>query len=338
MNEEELQGYLDLPTQTIRKYLLAILARPFPEPGQRQEAFNPVETLLCYGLFELLNPHRYGGGNIDQVPDAAKALALFFRRTAGSITNKMLNLDGSRTHSSRLEPLLYATLAEQPDRYASLYHAILSAARDISIGENALPDFLQRLGENAKHDELLGQYELPSSSQHLLREARVQIELERVDQAFRLGDRLTEKLMERRVRLVQHYFASDVLRNCGYTCVFCGFSPHTLLKSGSSLLRASHIKPWAVSNEREKVDMRNGLAACPMHDAAFDQGYIAVGDFYGVLRSGILQESIMKDQGVRPYFTDLLSETLLLPANAQRPLSDHLEYHLQHIFRVDASS
>src|SRR5260370_14788967 len=122
MNEEELQGYLDLPTQTIRKYLLAILARPFPEPGQRQEAFNPVETLLCYGLFELLNPHRYGGGNIDQVPDAAKALALFFRRTAGSITNKMLHLDGSRTHSSRVEPLLYTTLAEQPDRFSSLYH------------------------------------------------------------------------------------------------------------------------------------------------------------------------------------------------------------------------
>jgi hypothetical protein len=119
------------------------------------------------------NPHRYGGGNIDQVPDAVKSLALFFRRTAGSITNKMLNLDGSRSHSSRLEPLLYATLAEQPDLYASLYHAILSTARDISLGENALPDFLHGLGENAKRGELLGQYELPSSSQHLLREAGV---------------------------------------------------------------------------------------------------------------------------------------------------------------------
>jgi predicted restriction endonuclease len=44
--------------------------------------------------------------------------------------------------------------------------------------------------------------------------------------------------------------------------------------------------------------MRNGLAACPIHDAAFDQGYIAVGDFYGVLRSEILQESIVKHPGI----------------------------------------
>ena len=257
-DEKDLQTYLNLSEQVIRQNLLALLARPFPQPGRRQEPFNPVEILLCYGLFEQVNPHRYGGGNIEQVPNIVKALAVFFRRTPGSITSKMLNLDGSRSHGSRLEPLLYATLADHPDLYASLYRKILHVAREISIGQEMLPDFLQALGKASESEVLLGQYELPASSHQLLQEARAQIELERVDQTFQLGDRLTEKLVEQKVRLVQHYFASDVLRNCGYACVFCGFAPHTLLQSGSGLLRASHIKPWAVSNAQETSMRRFG--------------------------------------------------------------------------------
>lgn len=108
--KRDLQTYLNLSEATTRQNLLAILARPLPQPGQRQEPFNPVEILLCYGLFERVNPHRYGGGNIRQAPEVVKTLADFFRRTPGSITSKMLNLDGSRSHGSRLEPLLYATL------------------------------------------------------------------------------------------------------------------------------------------------------------------------------------------------------------------------------------
>ena len=41
----------------------------------RQEPFLPVETLLSYGLFFLLDPHRFGGGNIDRVPPEVKVLA-----------------------------------------------------------------------------------------------------------------------------------------------------------------------------------------------------------------------------------------------------------------------
>ncbi len=41
-----------------------MLARDPPAPGKRQVPFNAVETLLCYGLFSLVDPHRYGGANI----------------------------------------------------------------------------------------------------------------------------------------------------------------------------------------------------------------------------------------------------------------------------------
>jgi len=47
-------------------------------------------------------------------------LATLFRRTPGSITSKMLNLDGSHQHSAREEPLLFAYLASQPERYIAL--------------------------------------------------------------------------------------------------------------------------------------------------------------------------------------------------------------------------
>lgn len=111
MAEATLQEYLDLSPEQIRIQLMAILGRVLPLPGKRQESFNAVETLLCYGLFSLVDPHHYGGANIDRVPAIVGTLATFFRRTPGSITSKMLNLDGSRQHSAREEPLLFAYLA-----------------------------------------------------------------------------------------------------------------------------------------------------------------------------------------------------------------------------------
>lgn len=83
--------------------------------------------------------------------------------------------------------------------------------------------------------------------------------------------------------------------------------------------------------------MRNGLAACPMHDAAFDQGYLTVDNSYTVVRSAILGESVARDQGVSPYFADLLSSTLILPAHARRPSTHYLDYHRRSIFRKDTS-
>jgi putative restriction endonuclease len=67
--ENELKQYLELSPQVIRENLVAIQARLFPNPGQRQEPFNAVETLLCYGLFQVVNPHGYGGSNKDKMPE-----------------------------------------------------------------------------------------------------------------------------------------------------------------------------------------------------------------------------------------------------------------------------
>ena len=45
--------------------------------------------------------------------------------------------------------------------------------------------------------------------------------------------------------------------------------------SNPKFLIASHIKPWADSENNEKLDADNGFLLCPNHDALFDSGYIS---------------------------------------------------------------
>jgi putative restriction endonuclease len=325
-----LQNYLDLSREAIQRQLVEISSRQPAVSGQRQGPFNAVETLLCYGLFTLCDPHKYGGSNIHTVPPAVTALATFFRRTPGSITSKMLNLDGSRAHSAREEPLLFATLAAEPHLYHTLYTLILQTARDLPILEQVLPDFLSSLSLSHASEELLGQEDLPTSSGVLL--ADVEEEMKQIEDTFSLSERLTEKLAERKIRLAQHRFAKDVLANCTYQCVFCGFEPRSLLTT-SSLLRASHIKPWVVSTPHERVDVQNGLAACPLHDVAFDQGYLTVSKELHIYRASLLQESAAKDYRADIYFGQILFESLSLSTQAKKPDARYLRFHRENIFK-----
>ena len=41
---------------------------------------------------------------------------------------------------------------------------------------------------------------------------------------------------------------------------------------------ASHIKPWMVSNNRERLDANNGFLLLPNLDKTFDKGYISFAD------------------------------------------------------------
>lgn len=322
----------ELTPERVREQLSEMAHRASVPPGLRQVPFNAIEKVLCYGLFSQCDPHKYGGANIQTVPECVKQLAAFFHRTPGSITNKMLNLEGARLHSAREEPELFATLAADPDLYRHLYRDILTQARNLLIGEERLPDFLQLLAEEtlSQKDVLVGQEELPLSTALLL--AEEEKTMETLKHAFLLEDRLTEKLVERKIRLAQHRFAIAVIRNCGNTCVFCGFAPHTL-REQSNLLRASHIKPWAVSTHRERVDVKNGVAACPMHDVAFDRGYLMINGGYRIHRSSALEQSIIHDPKVANYFGESLNSVLLLPQHAQHPGQSYLIYHQEHIFK-----
>lgn len=58
-------------------------------------------------------------------------------------------------------------------------------------------------------------------------------------------------------------------------------------------LRASHIKPWAQSEDFEKLDGNNGLMLAPHVDHLFDKGYISFADDGTLLASKSLPVSVL---------------------------------------------
>lgn len=78
-------------------------------------------------------------------------------------------------------------------------------------------------------------------------------------------DLVTEVLKEIKQRKGQAKFRKLLLSKYK-SCAICGVE--------ADYSRASHIKPWAVSNDHERLDINNGLLLCPNHDYLFDKGLI----------------------------------------------------------------
>jgi putative restriction endonuclease len=68
-------------------------------------------------------------------------------------------------------------------------------------------------------------------------------------------------------RIGQGKFRDDLIYSFNGACAVTGLSV-------APLLRASHIKPWTVSNNQERLDPENGVLLAAGVDAAFDRGYI----------------------------------------------------------------
>lgn len=62
--------------------------------------------------------------------------------------------------------------------------------------------------------------------------------------------------------------------------------------SDAKFLIASHIKPWAKSDNRERLDGNNGLMLAPHIDRLFDRGYISFDDDGGLILSNHLPEAV----------------------------------------------
>jgi len=91
------------------------------------------------------------------------------------------------------------------------------------------------------------------------------------------------------------------------------------------LLRASHIKPWAAcETDGERLDVYNGLLLAPHLDAAFDQGFITVGDAGQLIMSPALDGNSQRALGLTALF------------HVQGPLDGHrayLQWHREKIFK-----
>ena len=323
-----LSDYLEISPAVARAQWQRIVARPPPVKGKRQGVFEPIEVLLCHGLFLVLNPRSFGGANIHKVPGEAKRLAALFRRTPGSLTSKMLNLDGSREHGGRAEVELYVRLSKEPERYVALYRAAIEAGREVGLGPDVLPDYLGWL--DAADAGLLGQDEIGHDELEIaLREQHTNRRFWADEQG--LDEPITTRLVEQRVRHGQHRFARQVLASFGQRCGFCGFSPVPLgMRRG---LVASHIKPWRDSAPQERLDPRNGVAACPIHDVAFDQGFLTVNGGLRVHRAERLGVLVARDSAAQHLFGhETVARRLLLPEGAPEPGKRYLSWHHEHIW------
>ncbi len=320
----DLADYLDLTAGQARQQFRELIRRN-PVSYGRQVVFLPVETLLCLAASFQINHRRFGGATAHQAPEPVPSLARLFSRPPSSVLAKMANLDGSRSHGGKWDVLAGAMLRDDPARFTHVYRELLSAARAEGIGGDRLPDFLGL--EHGGEFDLLGQDELKIS---VLENAFKEQIAQRASEGI-WSEKQTEQIILAAARVGQHVFALNVLSNCGRRCVFCGLKP--LAFGAKRMLVAGHIKPWKDSAPSERLDPRNGLAACPSHDVAFDTGLLTVGSELQIHVSEALADAVRGDPVTRQYYgRPPLLERLLLPDGAQLPACKYLDWHRTNVF------
>ena len=105
----------------------------------------------------------------------------------------------------------------------------------------------------------------------------------------------------------------------------CPFCPITMINE-DRLLIASHIKPWAVSSNKERLDPKNGFILSPLYDKPFDRGFITFTDDRRVKISNWLSPQNKRRIGIKE--NDFFQ---LLPIDEER--KRYLAYHRESVFK-----
>jgi putative restriction endonuclease len=320
-----LSDYLDIDREAAVRHWQIIRMR-----GQqaRQEQFRPVEVLLCFALFRLVNPRQYGKSGVHRLPRSVLMLAKTVHRTPSSLLLKMQNLSYDMPNGAKVEPEIFLRLSLEPDRFLHLYRIVIEAARQAGLDADAVPDVLGLAGDAGA--SLLGQDEIGGKEIGIAVDA-VRDAVKTSELRGWFGEQETERFLEQKVRLGQHRFAVAVLTAFDHRCGFCGWAPEGL--RGRGLLLASHIKPWAVCETNdERLDPRNGIAACPMHDKAFDGGLLTVNGGLRIHRAKELEARLVDPLTETWFGTGVLRPRLLLGHGAEEPGKAYLDYHRQNVF------
>ncbi|MBG6055404.1 putative restriction endonuclease [Salinibacterium sp. CAN_S4] len=293
--------------------------------GKKQEPFVPIETLLCFGLGLVGHPNASGKVNIRESDPTTIKLAMLANRSPGSLALKLANLDGRRANGAKHEQLLWNALTASSDLndYLHLYSVIIRAARAVGLDEARLPDFLG--WESNSMETVLGADRVSSSA---LRES-IEEKLRGWIDGHPGEDPIeTERAMIGSARVGQKQFARRVLENGGFGCVFCGLGLRQNEMPPSRMLIASHIKAWRHSESAERLDVANGLAACPTHDAGFDGHLFTISPTMEVVLGTALASAAVADPIVnRNFGPGGLSPVLLLSESAIRPGASYMEWH-----------
>jgi putative restriction endonuclease len=90
------------------------------------------------------------------------------------------------------------------------------------------------------------------------------------------------------------------------------------------LLRASHIKPWRLSSNEERLDLYNGLLLVPNLDICFDLGFISFDNDGKILISSKMDEVTLFQLGI--------SRSMKLVHLEKRHM-EFLRFHRENIFQ-----
>lgn len=93
-----------------------------------------------------------------------------------------------------------------------------------------------------------------------------------------------------------------------------------------ALLIASHIKPWAVCEEQEKIDPKNGFVLSPLYDKLFDRGFITFTSDRRVKVTNWLSRHDRDRIGIKDN-----QQIPILPIDDKRIY--YLNYHMEYVFR-----
>lgn len=122
----------------------------------------------------------------------------------------------------------------------------------------------------------------------------------------------------RQARVGQGEYRSKLLEECP-------FCPITMIND-ERLLIASHIKPWVASNDKERIDPKNGFMLSPLYDKLFDRGFITFTEDRRVLISNWLSPRNKERIGIKDH-----EFFQLLPLDEER--NKYLDFHRQSVFR-----
>lgn len=96
--------------------------------------------------------------------------------------------------------------------------------------------------------------------------------------------------------------------------------------SDERLLIASHIKPWAASNDDEKINPYNGYILSPLYDKLFDRGFITFTENKHIILSEFISSRTWKQINLTNN-----AYIQMLPMDDKR--IEYLRFHRQSVFK-----
>lgn len=128
---------------------------------------------------------------------------------------------------------------------------------------------------------------------------------------------VTEKTAVVKSRVGQGIFRKRLLEKYNSTCIITGVV-------SKKLLIASHIRPWAVSSNEDRLSAENGLLLSPTYDRLFDYGLITFSNEGGIIVSSYLPPA---DAAVLR-----LTDQVTYDLKISQKMKEHLDYHRDMVF------